>query len=300
MLKRPLVVVACVLVPTFLSACGSEALPPSAGPQARVRAAVEASGAFSYQAVTRSTPEDVARTAKVVEMAEALELSIVVPGGPGALPVDAQVSGTVAPELGTAEVRWPAGKVELIGAEGLTRIRPQNAKTATTFLGYEEAARQAGRWLSVNNGLQAALATVNETSFANLLDVLGLRRGSASKAREFHEVTRRGRTLLSYHAKVTSASMTCGMGEARWSVTTFVDPETLLPVEAIIRGDAPLNPANAPSTSGVMRGITTMRFSRWGEGPQVGPLPSALPVDLQVQRVMRRGMQSAGYASVAP
>lgn len=300
MLKRPVVVAACLVAPLLLGACGSDALPPSAGPQARVRHAIEAKGAYSYTARTVGSPEDVARTAAIVDMAKALELPLIVPGGPGALPVDALVTATVSPELGSAQVRWPQGNVELIGAEGLTRLRAQNATVAKTFLGYEEAGRQAGRWLSVNNGLQAALATVNETSFANLLDVLGLRRASASKARAFHDAQLRGRHVLRYQAKVTSASMTCGMGEARWRVTTYVDPETLLPIEAVIHGDAPFNPPNAPSTSGVMRGTTTIRFSRWGEGPSAGALPAAKPVDLEVQRAMRRGMQSAGYASVAP
>ena len=301
MRTRSLVVGGVLLLGLLASACGTTTkLPASAGPQARVRAAIEASGAFTYAARTLSSAEDVARTAQLVDMSEALDLPIVVPGGPGALPVDALVTGTVSPTLGTAEVRWKAGTVEVIGADGLTRIHPRNATVARTFLGYDEASRLAGRWVSVNNSLQAALATVNETSYANILDVLGLRKASASKAKRFHQDQLRGQAVLRYEARVTSASMTCGMGEARWRVTTYVDPVTLLPIEAVIHGDAPFNPPNAPSTSGVMRGVTTIRFSRWGEGPSTGALPAATPVDLQVQRVMRRGMQSAGYAGVAP
>lgn len=300
MRRHPLAIVACLQLALLASACGSDPLPPSAGPQARVRQAVESSGAFTYEARTRNTPNDALRTATLLDMAQALDLPIIVPGGPGALGVGATVTGTVSPEVGVASVRWAAGQVELVGREGQTSFRPQNPEVARTFLGYDEAGRLAGRWLSVNNGLQAALATVNETSFANLLDVLGLRRASASRAKAFEEVRRYGRRLLRYRVRVTSASMTCGMGEARWRVATYVDPETLLPVEAVIRGDAPFNPPNAPSTSGIMRGITTIRFSRWGEGPSAGAIPATRPVDLPVQRVMRRGMQSAGYASIAP
>jgi len=270
------------------------------GPQAKVLAAVTQEAAFSYSLRAAVTAEDEARTLAITDMAQALDLSIIVPGTPGALPTSAVTTGTASPELTRARVSWAKDHVDEVAMHDELYLLPSSRNAALSYLGFPTAARLAKRWSSIATSLQAAAGSVNTASYENLLNSIGLGPAASPKVKHFKKVHWEGRTLLSFSTQIRSSSMTCGMGEAHWLATTYVDPKSFLPVVAVLQGDGPFNPPNNPSTAGVLRATSTIRFSKWGKAPEALQPVKPLAIDLEVQRSMKRGMQSAAYAAIAP